>query len=317
MKNILLVGGAGYVGGAVSSELYSKNYNLKVYDNLLYEDSYLKDIDFIYGDIRDKKKLKKSLNWADVVIWMAAIVGDGACDVNKENTIDINQNTVKWLSKNYDGKIIFFSTCSVYGAQNGILDESCDVNPLSLYAQTKLESEKYLSKKNSIIFRLGTLFGISDTYSRLRMDLVVNLLTIKAYFNKELTIFGGDQYRPLLHVKDVARAVVQSIKFNKTGIFNLKYDNYKISDLAHLVQKNFKENIKIKTTKMMFQDTRNYMVSSNLFDKSFNFKPKYDVNYGINEILELIKSNRIKNFDDIRYTNYLYIKKHGINSKTY
>ena len=127
MKNILLVGGAGYVGGAISSELCKKNYNLRVYDNLLYEDTYLKDIDFIYGDIRDKKKLKEQLNWADIVIWMAAIVGDGACDVDRENTIDINQKSVLWLSKNYDGKIIFFSTCSVYGAQNGILDENSNV----------------------------------------------------------------------------------------------------------------------------------------------------------------------------------------------
>lgn len=314
MKNILLVGGAGYVGGAVSNELISEGYNLRVYDNLLYENSYMKNIEFIFGDVRDKKKLKESLNWADTVIWMAAIVGDGACDINKENTIDINQNSVKWLSRNFDGRIIFFSTCSVYGAQDGILDEKCQVNPLSLYARTKLEAEKYLSNKNALIFRLGTLFGISDTYSRLRMDLVVNLLTIKAHFNKELTIFGGEQFRPLLHVKDVARAVVKAIKINKVGVYNLKYDNYKISELANLVQKSFKEKIKIKTTKMMFQDTRNYMVSSNLFDKNFKFKAKYDVTFGINEIIELINSNRIKNFDDIRYTNYLYLKKYGINT---
>ena len=314
MKNILLVGGAGYVGGAVSNELISEGYNLRVYDNLLYENSYMKNIEFIFGDVRDKKKLKANLSWADAVIWMAAIVGDGACDINKENTIDINQNSVKWLSRNFDGRIIFFSTCSVYGAQDGILDEKCQVNPLSLYARTKLEAEKYLSNKNALIFRLGTLFGISDTYSRLRMDLVVNLLTIKAHFNKELTIFGGEQFRPLLHVKDVARAVVKAIKINKVGVYNLKYDNYKISELANLVQKSFKEKIKIKTTKMMFQDTRNYMVSSNLFDKNFKFKAKYDVTFGINEIIELINSNRIKNFDDIRYTNYLYLKKYGINT---
>ena len=311
MKKILLVGGAGYVGGAISDELNQSNYNLRIYDNLLYEPTYLKKIDFIYGDIRDKKKLKEHLNWADIVVWMAALVGDGACDVNKKDTIEINCKSVKWLSKNFDGKIIFFSTCSVYGAQNGILTENSKLNPLSLYAKSKLDAESFLKNKNSIIFRLGTLFGIGDSYSRLRMDLVVNFLTMKAYFDRELTIFGGDQFRPLLHVKDVARAVKKAINLNKNGTFNLKYENYKISDLAELIKMNFKTKIKINTTEMMFQDTRNYKVSSNSFDRLFKFKPKYDVEYGIKEIIELIKSNRIKNFDDIRYSNHLYLKKYG------
>ncbi len=311
MKNILLVGGAGYVGGAVSDELLFSKFNIRIYDNLLYENTFLKKIEFIYGDIREKKKLKEHLNWADVVIWMAAIVGDGACDINKEDTLLINTNCVKWLSNNFDGRIIFFSTCSVYGAQSGILDENSQLNPLSLYAKTKLDAEKILKNKNATIFRLGTLFGVGDTYSRLRMDLVVNLLTMKAHFNRELTIFGGNQYRPLLHVKDVARAVKAAIKFNKKGIYNLKYDNYKIIELAKIIKKSFKNKIKIKKTEMMFQDTRNYMVSSKLFDKTFKFKPKYNIEYGVQEILELINTNRIKNFDDIRYTNQLYLKKYG------
>ena len=311
MKNILLVGGAGYVGGAVSDELLKTKNNLRIYDNLLYENTFLKKIEFIYGDVRDRKKLKEQLNWADIVIWMAAIVGDGACDINKEDTIKINSKCVKWLSKNFDGKIIFFSTCSVYGAQKGILDENSQLNPLSLYAKTKLDAEQFLKHKNATIFRLGTLFGIGDTYSRLRMDLVVNLLTMRAHFNKELTIFGGDQYRPLLHVKDVARAVKSAIKLKNTGIYNLKYDNYKIIDLANIIKKSFKNKIKIKITKMMFQDTRNYMVSSQSFNNIFKFKPIYGIDYGVKEILDLINSNRIKNFDDVRYTNYLYLKKYG------
>lgn len=308
----MLVGGAGYVGGAVSDELTKSKHNIRIYDNLLYEHTFLKKIDFVYGDVRDRKKLKKHLKWANVVVWMAAIVGDGACEVNSEDTIDINSKSVNWLSKNFDGKIIFFSTCSVYGAQEGILSENSILKPLSLYARTKLDAENFLKNKNSTIFRLGTLFGIGDSYSRLRMDLVVNLLTMKAHFHRELTIFGGDQFRPLLHVKDVARAVKKAIDINQKGVFNLKYDNYKISDLALLIKKNFNSNIKIKTTKMMFQDTRNYMVSSNNFNKLYKYKPIYDVEYGINEIVQLIDSNRIKNFDDIRYTNHLYLKKYGI-----
>ena len=119
-------------------------------------------------------------------------------------------------------KIVFFSTCSVYGAQDDILNETSPTDPLSVYASTKLEAEKILSDKNALIFRLGTLFGIGDSYSRIRMDLVVNVLTAKAINDKKLTVFGGRQFRPLLHVKDAARVIEESIRSENKGIYNLK-----------------------------------------------------------------------------------------------
>ena len=113
---ILVVGGAGYVGGGIVDTLSEKN-EITVYDSLIYESAYRKDVNFIYGDIRDYKKINSILNNFDAVVWLAALVGDGACSINPTLTHEINSETVKNLVKNFNGKIIFLSTCSVYGAQ--------------------------------------------------------------------------------------------------------------------------------------------------------------------------------------------------------
>ena len=152
-KKILVVGGAGCVGGVIVDVLLKKNYAVTVFDNLLYEDSYRKNCNFINGDIRDKKFYKKNLNNYDVIVWLAALVGDGACAINPALTDEINFQTLNKLIKVYKKRIIFISTCSVYGAQNGILDENSSVNPLSHYASSKLKCEEILKSKNSIIFR--------------------------------------------------------------------------------------------------------------------------------------------------------------------
>lgn len=229
--NILVVGGAGYVGGGIVDKL-KKNHNVTVYDSLIYEESYRKDVDFVYGDIREQKKLLPLLDKCDAVIWLAALVGDGACAINPELTFEINSDSVKFLAENFNKRIVFLSTCSVYGAQEGLLDESSTINPLSAYATSKVKAEDYLKDSNAIIFRLGTLFGISDEFSRIRLDLVVNILVTKALTEGKLTVFGGDQWRPLLHVIDVANAIDHTINLKTTGIYNLHYENFKIIDIA-------------------------------------------------------------------------------------
>lgn len=304
---VLLVGGAGYVGGALT-DLLSKKHDVIVYDNLLYEDSFLKDVKFIFGDIREKNKISKYFKWADVVVWMAALVGDGACSINPNITIDINLNTVKHLKRKFHKKIIFFSTCSVYGAQNKLLNENSDVKPLSVYATTKLEAEKILKDTDSIIFRLGTLFGKGDNFSRIRMDLVVNTLVGKAIYEKKINVFGGEQYRPLLHVKDVALAVEKSLKSNKSGIYNLHYKNMIIHEIANEVKKNFK-GLLVNKVNMKFEDLRNYRVSSKKAYRELGFKPKYNLKFGIQEMKNLILEKRIKNINNERYTNQVFLKK--------
>jgi nucleoside-diphosphate-sugar epimerase len=307
---VLIVGGAGYVGGGIV-DLLSKENEVTVYDSLIYENSYRKNVDFIFGDIRDYKKINNILDQYDAVIWLAALVGDGACAINPALTHEINSETVKNLAKNFKGKIVFLSTCSVYGAQEGILDESSEVNPLSEYASSKLIAEKYLADSDSIIFRLGTLFGIGDKFSRIRLDLVVNILTTKAYIDKKMSVFGGEQWRPLLHVKDVANAIAHTLDTQTNGVFNLHYKNFKIIEIANEI-KNKISDVEIETTPLPFQDARNYQVSSDKLKDATGFQATVELTQGINEMYELISSNRIKDINDPRYSNQNFLQKYGV-----
>jgi len=307
---VLIVGGAGYVGGGIV-DLLSKENEVTVYDSLIYENSYRKNVDFIFGDIRDYKKINNILDQYDAVIWLAALVGDGACAINPALTHEINSETVKNLAKNFKGKIVFLSTCSVYGAQEGTLDESSEVNPLSEYASSKLIAEKYLADSDSIIFRLGTLFGIGDKFSRIRLDLVVNILTTKAYIDKKMSVFGGEQWRPLLHVKDVANAIAHTLDTQTNGVYNLHYKNFKIIEIANEI-KNKISDVEIETTPLPFQDARNYQVSSDKLKDATGFQATVDLTQGINEMYELISSNRIKDINDPRYSNQNFLQKYGV-----
>jgi len=309
MGRTLVIGGAGYVGGAVTDALALARKEFTVYDNLTYEHAYTKPVHFVYGDIRNKKKLLNLMKDYDTVIWLAAIVGDGACQADPEIATEINQEMVSWLAENYNGKIVFTSTCSCYGANRVLLTEDSPTNPLSVYASTKLKAEEYLKDKNAIIFRLGTVYGISDTYSRPRFDLVLNIMTLRAVLYQKLTIFGGEQYRPIIHVKDVARAIVQSLVNDvKPGLYNLHETNIKISDLADKVA-SIIPRTRIEKTEMPFEDARNYSVISDKFRKLFGWSPEYTPEYGIKEIALLISENRIRDLEDIRFSNQAYIER--------
>ena len=299
------------MGGAITDLLINSEHKIRVYDILLYEEEFRKPVDFIYGDVRDRKKLLPHLEWADVIIWLAAVVGDGACALNPEIAEEVNQHSVEWLVKNFNGRIIFTSTCSVYGAQDGELDENSKLNPLSVYASTKLAGEKFLKNKNAIIFRLGTLYGISDNSSRLRLDLVLNTMTARAYYDKKLKLFGGKQYRPLLHVKDAARVVVDNLTASTKGVFNLRKQNLNMIYLANKVASHFR-NVKIEKVKMEFEDSRNYRVSIEKAKKMLQFKPSFSIDEGIVEIKELLESGRIRDINSPRYTNQVYLSMYSL-----
>ena len=308
--NILIVGGAGYVGGGIVDTLKNK-HNVTVYDSLIYEESYRKDVNFIYGDIREQDKLLPLFDQNDAVIWLAALVGDGACSINPDLTFEINSESVKFLAQNFKKRIIFLSTCSVYGAQDGLLDEESSINPLSEYASSKIQAEDYLKDTNSVIFRLGTLFGISDEFSRIRLDLVVNILVTKALTEGKLTVFGGEQWRPLLHVNDVANAIENVLEKDIKGVYNLHHKNYKIIDIAEAIVQKI-PSAKIETTPMKFQDSRNYQVSSEKLFKETGFEASIDLKTAINEIYDLIANDRIKNVNHKRYSNQNFLEEYGI-----
>lgn len=300
---ILICGGAGYIGGYVTDLLSKKGYEVMVYDNLIYEHRYLKEVPFIFGDIRDRKKLGKLINNYDVVVWLAALVGDPACALQPSLSNEINFGATKWLAEHYKGKIIFTSTCSVYGINHNLIDEKAKLNPLSVYAKTKLEAEKVIIKnsKNYLIFRLGTLFGLGDGHSRIRLDLVVNVLTKKAVLGEPIIINGKEQWRPLLHVKDVAEAISFGIENNIEGLYNLSYKNFRINDIGEEISKLIPAP-KIKHADIPEEDMRNYRVISDKF-KNLGWEPKYTIKDGILEIARIIKEKRIKEPNNNIYSN--------------
>jgi nucleoside-diphosphate-sugar epimerase len=286
--------------------LQGSGHAVRVYDALLYEETYRKPVDFFFGDVRDRERLRPHLDWADAVVWLAALVGDGACALNPEVTVEINQDSVGWLAANFDRRIVFMSTCSVYGAQDATLDETSPTGPLSAYAVTKLAAERHLEGKDAIIFRLGTLFGVGDNYSRIRLDLVVNTLTVRAHREGHISVFGGDQFRPLLHVADAAQAVAEAVTSTSTGVFNLHRQNVRIIDLAYQVRNHFPDMV-IDRTNVQFQDTRNYRVSSDRAVRELGFRADRSIDQGIEEVKSLLGAGRIRDLDNPRYTNQAFL----------
>lgn len=309
MQKVLVVGGAGYIGGLTTDVIKANGYEVAVYDNLLYEDRYLKDIPFIYGDIRDTDKLIAVAEQYDCIVLAAALVGDPACSVDNDMTEELNYRCIKRFTDRISSKkrLIFLSTCSVYGAQEGILNETSPTNPLSSYASTKLRAEKHILDKGGIVFRLGTVFGLGDTYSRIRLDLVVNVLTLKAVKYSKITVSGGDQWRPIIAVRDIARYINEAVGNNVTGIFNLSYKNTTIRELGNEIC-NLILGTQIEYTPMSFQDARNYRVSTEEVDKVFQYRPITSVKFEVTKMAKLFEERRIKDDSSFLYNNGKFIQ---------
>jgi nucleoside-diphosphate-sugar epimerase len=263
----------------------------------------------------------------DSIIHLAGIVGDPASKIDTVESTEINYLSTKLIvdaaSYFQIKKFIFASTCSVYGASdNRLLNESSKINPVSLYAETKLKSENiilnHLSKKvTPIIFRTGTLFGLSE---RMRFDLVINLFVGQALTEHKIIIEGGEQWRPFLHVEDAANAYLLALQNQKSkihGIFNLGGNelNHQLKDIVNFISQ------EIHSTKIGYSkitDKRNYRVSFNKIKKSLDFEPKRTISYGINEIKNAIISKKIKSWKNpIYYNNKFPLVGKNKNSKYY
>lgn len=294
-KKVLIVGGCGYIGGYTTDLLSFNNFDVTVYDNLLYEERFLKDINFIKGDIRDTSFLVDIAEKFDIIVLLAALVGDPACSVDQQLTSQINYKAIKDFCNQISNNkhIIFMSTCSVYGAQDGLLNETSPTNPLSTYASTKLKSEQHVLEKNGTIFRLGTVYGLGDVHSRLRMDLVVNVLTMRAIIHNEITINGGEQWRPIISVIDIANYILEACTKGHRGVYVLSKENVIIKQLGEKVAKLI-PNTKVNYTEISFQDARNYKVDNSKSLSTFDYKPKITVEDEVLRIKKLLDEKRIK-----------------------
>lgn len=311
-KSVLIVGGAGYIGGFLTDALNQQGYDVTVFDNLLYEDRFLKATKFIFGDIRDTNKLAAIINDYDVVVVLAAMVGDGACAAEPYIAKHINEIATNALADVYTrpgGKIVFTSTCSVYGKNDQLIDETATPNPLSVYAETKLNAERYIlqTREDALVFRLGTLYGTGDQFSRPRLDLVGNVLTMRATLGEPLSVFGGEQWRPLLHVRDVTSAIVYGIKNNISGLFNLSDNNYTIRQLAETIRDIVNPQLQIAYTEMSFEDQRNYRVS-NAKVLQTGWRPLWTLEEGIRQVNELFTERRLRNHKDPVYSCESYLR---------
>ncbi len=308
IKKVLVVGGAGYIGGTVTDELILKKIPFIVYDNLTYENHFLKPVSFLYGDIRDHKKLKKILPDFSHIIWLAAITGEKASDLDPKLTKDINQLSLRWIANNFSGRIIFTSTCAVYGESKEPVTEKSPTKPISLYGQTKLKAESFLKDKQALIFRLGTAYGLGDRYSRLRMDISVNYMSVSAIKDNYIEVFQEDKGRGFIHVKDIGKIMVDNLNNKYTGIINLATENFTIKDLALMMQsqtdcKIFFKNSNTKYNLGYFVDS-----SKGLKKNMFSFKNIYELKDGFNDMRELVLSGKVKDFNYQLYYTDKFLK---------
>ena len=293
---ILITGGAGYLGSILTTQLVHSGHQVTVIDILEFNKTSLshlfvkKNFKFIKGDVRNKNLMINELKKKNIIIPLAALVGAPLCKKYPKKTLDINYNCIKFILSKLKSsqKIIYPNTNSGYGIgkKNKYCDEKSPLNPISLYGKTKVEAEKIiLNHKNSVVFRLATVFGFSY---RMRTDLLVNFLVNMAVRNKKITIFEPYFRRNYIHVLDVANAFIFAIhNFNKMKgkIYNVGLSNANLTkiQLAKLIKKNIK-GTKINLLKNRKDpDKRDYFVSNKKIEK-LGFKPTISIDQGIIEL---------------------------------
>jgi nucleoside-diphosphate-sugar epimerase len=324
----LVTGGAGYVGSHVVRQLLDRGDTVRVLDLLLYGDQGLKPVmdhprlNVVVGDVRDPAAMQEATAGADTVIALAALVGDAACDLDRETTIAINQEATELLVETCLDtgvrRLVFASSCSVYGTgADPLLMESSTLNPLSLYGRTRVASERivdaHAGRLSAVILRLATVFGVSP---RMRLDLLVNTLTAHAYFRRKIRVSGRAQARPHLHVHDAATALLLAADARDTLVrgqrFNVGDDrsNHSVREIAALVA------AAVPGTEVFVEphlwDARSYRVSFSKIRKTLGFARRFSVDDGVAEIVAACRRGLITGVENPRHSNFESLKRFGV-----
>ena len=326
MKKIFLTGGAGYCGSKLVPILLDMGYEVTVYDILYFGSNFLplenKNLKLIKGDIRDSKKIENSCKDHDIFISLACISNDASFVLDEKLSTSVNLDAFEPMviaAKNSGIKrFIYASSSSVYGvSEKKDVTEDHPLLPLTLYNKYKGMCEPLLLKHTSndfegVIFRPATVCGYAP---RLRLDLSVNILTNHAINNNKITVFGGDQLRPNLHVQDYCEAIMclmdAPISKVRNEIFNVGYQNLSIKEIALIVKQvveNFfpeKKNIDIVTTES--DDNRSYHINSDKIKKILNFVPKLKIEDAVKDLCNNFKLGNIPN--SLTDDNYFNVKK--------
>ena len=297
MERVLITGGAGYIGSILTERFVNQGYLVTVYDNFMYRQNtllnlcYQPNIKFIRKDVRDVSSLLKQVARNDVIIPLAAIVGMPACKRNPLGAKQINQDQIENIceNKSKDQILLFPNTNSGYGQGEGaVFTEEDELNPISIYGQTKCEAEKMVRNvENSLVFRLATVFGCSP---KMRLDLLVNDFTYRAWNDGFISLFEGHFKRNYVHVRDVAHVFDWCI--NNWDLVKDDVYNFGLSD-ANLTKRELCDKIKnfIPSFKIVeFEgekdpDQRNYIVQ-NAKIESKGFKASISIEKGIDELLK-------------------------------
>ena len=307
MKKVLVTGGAGYVGCALVDELVEKGYQVSVVDLCIYGEKVFKNINKIKlfkGDIRDQNLLKKIIPGNDIVIHLACISNDPSFELNpdlgKSINLDAFEPLVKISKDNGIKRFIYASSSSVYGIKEGKnVVEDAVLEPITDYSKFKANCEdiclKYKEKNfDVVILRPATVCGYSI---RQRFDVVVNILTNLGYNTKKITVFGGDQLRPNIHIKDMIRAYLlvmeEKASLVSGNIFNVGFENQKVIDLANLVKNNINDKVEIIQTSS--NDNRSYHISSEKIKNELSFINKFTIEDAIKDLIDAFDKNLYEN----------------------
>lgn len=305
MKNVLLIGGAGYVGTVITSHFLKLGYKVRSLDNFVYKNqeaiqSYLGDenYEFIQGDLGDLNILKKATEGIKNVVILGGLVGDPITKKYPDASRKINdlgvQSCIDFFDDKDIEKLIFISTCSNYGLikENELADENFELNPLSLYAKAKVAAELHLmSKKDKVsytgtVLRFATAFGLSP---RMRFDLSVSEFVRDLYFGEELLVFDEHTWRPYCHVRDFARLIELVINADSEKV-NFEVFNAG-GEVNNFTKKMIVDAIEsyIPEAKIKFgangSDPRNYKVSFKKVKDILGFEPNYNIKDGIEELI--------------------------------
>jgi nucleoside-diphosphate-sugar epimerase len=323
IETVLVIGGAGYIGSALLRRLLDRGYRVRLLDLFVYGQEPIKDLlehprlEICHADFRHIERVTEAMRDMDAVIHLGAIVGDPACALDEDLTIDVNLMATRMIAEIAKGygvnRFIFASTCSVYGASDEFLDEHSALNPLSLYARSKIASEKVLAGMADdrfipVILRFGTIYGLSG---RTRFDLVVNLLTAKAIVDGEITVMGGDQWRPFVHVDDAALAVFKVLEAPLDSVdrqvFNVGSDeqNATLQQVGELIQGAVAGSRVVELGSN--SDRRNYRVSFHKIRKQLGFEPQWTLERGILQVKEAFESGKILDYRLPIYNNVKFL----------
>ena len=315
-KKIFITGGAGYVGAVLVPILLEEGFSVTVLDLMIYGESVLPShphLNTVKGDIRDKGLLKKLIPGHDAVIHLACISNDPSFELNLELGKSINLTAFRPLVEisKYNGvsRFIFASSSSVYGIKNEPnVYEEMSLEPLTDYSRFKADCEKILAEYQSddfttVTIRPATVCGYSP---RQRLDVVVNILTNLAYHKREISVFGGDQLRPNIHIADMVESYITILRAEDRlvsgQIFNAGYENQSVSELAETVREVVGEHVRLHTTAT--DDNRSYHISSEKIKHQLGFTARYTIRQAVEDLVKAFDAGKLPNaMNDEKYFN--------------